>query len=139
MVEKVRLLEYAGIKVVMKWDHEFRCELKNDPELFAFINASDVEKCLDPRDAFFGGCTNVMKLYRNAKLGEKIKYVDFTSLYPMSTNMIATQWVIRSSQSLTLPIYDSTLGSQSKDSASQTFVPSGTPNEMSWKFALSNV
>ena len=47
--EKVRVLEDAGIKVVMKWDHKFRRELKNDPELSAFVNALDsprAEGCL---------------------------------------------------------------------------------------------
>ena len=81
-VEKVRVLEDAGIKVVTKWDHEFRRELKSDPELSAFVDALDLVERLEPRDAFFGGRTNAVKLYRKAEEGEKIKYVDFTSLYP---------------------------------------------------------
>ena len=35
-----------------------------------------------PRDAFYGGRTNASCLYAMCRLGEKIKYVDFTSLYP---------------------------------------------------------
>ena len=37
---------------------------------------------LKPRDAFFGGRTNAVKLYHHASGSEKIKYYDFTSLYP---------------------------------------------------------
>ena len=81
-MEKVRVLEEAGIKVVTKWDHEFRRQLKNDPELVAFVETLDLEERLEPRDAFFGGRTNAVKMYRKAEEGEKIKYVDFTSLYP---------------------------------------------------------
>ena len=81
-LEKVRFLEEAGIKVVTKWDHKFRRQLKNDPELVAFVETLDLEERLEPRDAFFGGRTNAVKMYRKAEEGEKIKYVDFTSLYP---------------------------------------------------------
>ena len=81
-MEKVKVLEEAGIKVVTKWYHEFRRQLKNDPELVAFVETLDLEERLEPRDAFFAGRTNAMKMYRKAEEGEKIKYVDFTSLYP---------------------------------------------------------
>jgi hypothetical protein len=37
---------------------------------------------LNPRDAFFGGRTNVSKLKHHFKDGEKGRYVDFVSLYP---------------------------------------------------------
>ena len=37
---------------------------------------------LDPRECFFGGCTNACQLYYQTSEQEKIKYVDFTSLYP---------------------------------------------------------
>ena len=37
---------------------------------------------LNPRDALFGGRTNAFKLYHKCEAGEKIKYYDFTSLYP---------------------------------------------------------
>lgn len=39
---------------------------------------------LEPRDAFFGGRTNAATLYHKAdqSIGEQIKYVDVTSLYP---------------------------------------------------------
>ncbi|KAK5638387.1 hypothetical protein RI129_012682 [Pyrocoelia pectoralis] len=37
---------------------------------------------LNPRDAFYGGRTGNAKSFYKTKEGEKIKYVDFTSLYP---------------------------------------------------------
>ncbi len=37
---------------------------------------------LEPRDAFFGGRTNAIKLYHQTHEDEEIHYVDFTSLYP---------------------------------------------------------
>ena len=47
----------------------------------------DLQMCvepLSPRDAFFGGRTNALKLHYESKEdeGEQIKYVDMTSLYP---------------------------------------------------------
>ncbi|MGL6054895.1 MAG: DNA polymerase [Vibrio metschnikovii] len=35
-----------------------------------------------PRDALFGGRTNAYTLYHKMVEGEKISYLDFTSLYP---------------------------------------------------------
>ncbi|CAB4015355.1 DNA polymerase [Paramuricea clavata] len=45
---------------------------------------------LEPRDAFFGGRTNTAKLFHECKDGEKIRYVDFTSLYPWCNKMTRT-------------------------------------------------
>ncbi|KAJ8048771.1 hypothetical protein HOLleu_01220 [Holothuria leucospilota] len=39
-------------------------------------------KPLVPREAFFGGRTNEVKLFHEVKGTEQIKYVDFCSLYP---------------------------------------------------------
>jgi hypothetical protein len=37
---------------------------------------------LNPHDAFFGGRTEPIKLYYKTQPGEKIRYYDYTSLYP---------------------------------------------------------
>ena len=37
---------------------------------------------LQPRDAFFGGRTNAVKLHHTVEPNEKIHYVDVASLYP---------------------------------------------------------
>ena len=56
--------------------------LKTNPRLNAFAIDLDVQTRLEPRDTFFGGHTNAVKLYHKVGPGEKLKYVDFTSLYP---------------------------------------------------------
>lgn len=55
---------------------------QNRPEVADFVRELDLVTTLEPRDAFFGGRTNATKLLYNVKPGEKVKYVDFTSLYP---------------------------------------------------------
>ena len=48
-----------------------------------FVAGIEVHERLDPRDSFFEGRTNAAKLYHKVVAGdEKIKYIDFTSLYP---------------------------------------------------------
>ena len=65
------------------WECEFRALLKNDKNLADFADQCDIIPRLDPRDSFFGGRTNAIKLYHEAKEGKKIGYVDVCSLYPM--------------------------------------------------------
>ena len=57
-------------------------EKKTDPELQTFLESFELVPPLEPRDAFFGGCTGATTLYAKAAEGEEISYVDFTSLYP---------------------------------------------------------
>ena len=49
--------------------------VKNNPELFS-------SNVLNPRDAFYGGRTNALKLYHKCGPGEQILYYDFCSLHP---------------------------------------------------------
>ncbi|XP_048514299.1 uncharacterized protein LOC125501746 [Athalia rosae] len=61
--------------------------LKNDAELRAYVEQHPLivarnEKCLNPRDAFFGGRTNNTKRFYEVAEGERIRYVDVCSLYP---------------------------------------------------------
>ena len=60
------------------------CDLKNDSAFkkWSRNNKVDIVTPLNPRDAFFGGRTNVSKLKHHFKDGEKGRYVDFVSLYP---------------------------------------------------------
>jgi len=69
--------------IIECWECEFDKLCKTDSELKTFLN----ERCqykdpINPRDALFGGRTNSVKLYHKCLKNEKIKYVDFTSLYP---------------------------------------------------------
>ena len=67
-----------GYHVVEKGEHEFQQEKKKNPDLQSFLLCHNLQDRLNPRDAFFGGRTNTIKLYCEGN----IKYVDFTSLYP---------------------------------------------------------
>ena len=62
----------------------YECDLKENKEFQNFLKMLNREcvEPLNPRDAFFGGRTNVTKLTYDFKEGEKGKYVDFVSLYP---------------------------------------------------------
>ena len=75
-------IKRLGYDVVTIWEHEFHQQLSEDTMLRDFAANLDIESRLSLRDAFFGGRTNATKLHYEAKSGEKIKYVDFTSLYP---------------------------------------------------------
>lgn len=56
--------------------------MDKNTELQQFVFKLDLQERLDPRDSFFGGRTNAVKLHYTAKEDEKIQYYDFTSLYP---------------------------------------------------------
>ena len=62
----------------------YKCELTKNSDFKKWTKENDTELItpLDPRDAFFGGRTNVTKLKYDFKNDEKGLYVDFVSLYP---------------------------------------------------------
>ena len=78
--EKNAKIESAGFNLV----EVYECELNKDKDFKKFMKTWDRDFAgpLDPRDAFFGGRTNVTKLTYDFKQGEKGRYVDFVSLYP---------------------------------------------------------
>ena len=72
----------ADYHVVVMWQCEWD-QLKQDDEyLRSLVKSFDLVPRLKPRDAFYGGRTNAIKLYHQAEHGEKVHYLDFTSLYP---------------------------------------------------------
>nr|XP_015834829.1 PREDICTED: probable DNA polymerase [Tribolium castaneum] len=79
--EKIRKL---GCNIRTIWECTFRNDIKDNPDLNRFVNEHNLESFtpLNPRDCFFGGRTNVCKLYYKCKDNEKIKYYDVCSLYP---------------------------------------------------------
>ncbi|KAL4229096.1 hypothetical protein ACF0H5_012135 [Mactra antiquata] len=81
-MKKKAYIEKLGMKYVCIWDHEFKTKINQNNELKQFINGLDLMDRLDPRESFFGGRTNASQLYYKVDENEKIKYVDFTSLYP---------------------------------------------------------
>lgn len=77
-VESTSHFRVRGYNVIEIWGHEFESLKRSDPELRNFLDNHETPDRLNPRDAFFGGRTNAIKLYQEGVM----KYVDFTSLYP---------------------------------------------------------
>ena len=75
--QKIRDLGYNLVEI-------YECELAKNAEFKKWAKTNDIEIVtpLNPRDAFFGGRTNVTKLKYDFKDDEKGRYVDFVSLYP---------------------------------------------------------
>lgn len=68
-----------GYEYVCLWEHEFREQLQNNKEMKEYVSGIDITDRLNPRDAFFGGRTNALKLYHECtEPGETIEYFDFT-------------------------------------------------------------
>lgn len=74
--QKTRNLGYNLIET-------YECELSKNPNFkkWSKVNNVEIVTPLNPRDAFFGGRTNVTKLKYDFKNNEKGRYVDFVSLY----------------------------------------------------------
>ncbi|XP_053481752.1 uncharacterized protein LOC128608210 [Ictalurus furcatus] len=81
--DKVEILEKAyGLDVEVMWECDWNNAKQNDVAVMAFMSTYIHPERLKPRNALFGGRTNAYKLYHKAHNSEKIRYVDFTSLYP---------------------------------------------------------
>lgn len=60
------------------WEHEFHEQLKSDADMRSYVSTLDITDRLNPRDSFFGGRTNAIKLFHQVqKPGETIEYYDF--------------------------------------------------------------
>ena len=81
-LEKVTFLKDSGCNVVEIWTCDIERQLAVDPEMREFFDSFEVSERLEPRQAFFCGRTNATRLFYDAKQNEKIRYVDFCSLYP---------------------------------------------------------
>lgn len=79
--ERVNLLRQAGYRVVTMWECEWSLLKKEDENVRSFVDSLKLVTRLLPRDTFFGGRANAVKLHHVAAENEKIHYVDFTSLY----------------------------------------------------------
>ena len=80
-VERTEQLQRAGYTVVEMWE----CKWKKTREYSKnrYLINNQVIEPLNPRDAFFGGRTEVFKLKKTADgIDGKIKYIDVCSLYP---------------------------------------------------------
>ncbi len=66
----------------MIWECQWEKAKQIIPNVRAFMSNYTAPKRLNPRDSLFGGRTNAFKLYHKISEGERISYLDFTSLYP---------------------------------------------------------
>ena len=83
---KKQRLEAAGCTVKSMWECQWSRQKKNAEEgsvLKTWLTSYDGGVTpLEPRDAFFGGRTNAVRLYHACEDDERIFYQDVTSLYP---------------------------------------------------------
>ena len=71
-----------GYNVIAMWECQWERFKQEDESVRQLVQSFELVSRLQPRDAFFGGRTNAIKLYHVVQDGEKIYYLDFTSLYP---------------------------------------------------------
>ncbi len=71
-----------NLKVLTIWECDWMKAKQIDPDVRAFMSNYAAPEQLNPRESLFGGCTNALKFYHKAAEGERISYLDFTSLYP---------------------------------------------------------
>ena len=80
---KVKALQRDhGLRVVVMWECEWHRQKKTNAAVQTFVATLKIQPRIDPRDSLYGGRTNAIKMYHKAEPGEKIRYYDFTSLYP---------------------------------------------------------
>ena len=87
--EKILRLKINGFKITSIWECELKILIKGDKQIKMFFDnhsrnyeLSKYTPYLLPRDALYGGRTNAVKLFHSIENEEKIRYYDFTSLYP---------------------------------------------------------
>ena len=74
-------LKDLGYQYKCIWEHEFNRQLKNDAAMREYISYLDIIDRLNPRDTFYGGRTNAIKLFHEIQQpqpGETMEYYDFT-------------------------------------------------------------
>ena len=64
------------------WECEWTRLKQTSPDIQTYVDSLEFVDPLNPRDAFCGGRTNAIKLYHRVTPGQKIHYIDYTSLYP---------------------------------------------------------
>ena len=80
-LKKTALLarEYRLVEI---WECEWAQLKQDDPDVASFVTDLDLQAPLEPREAFYGGRTNAIRLYHCTVDDEEMHYDDYTSLYP---------------------------------------------------------
>ena len=80
--QKMRQLYILGYNVIKMWECEWTRLKQTSPDIQTYVDSLQFVDPLNPRDAFCGGRTDAIKLYHHVTPGQKIHYIDHTSLYP---------------------------------------------------------
>ena len=85
-LEKMERLREKGFVVECIWSCQFERDREKNPTLKQWLlqHSSSFFKPLSVRDAYFGGRTNAVRLYKDMTLTQEERgaYLDFCSLYP---------------------------------------------------------
>jgi len=80
------LLKKAGYTVVTMWECDWlklQKSMKNKKSAWKNLEMGLERKLpIEVRDAYFGGRTNAYHLYKKCEPGDRIEYLDITSMYP---------------------------------------------------------
>ena len=76
-MKDMETIRKTGVALIEQWECKFKKSLE-----FSLREDHEVLRPLVPRDAYFGGRVNAVKLYYRATDAERIHYVDVTSMYP---------------------------------------------------------
>lgn len=71
--EKINQLTALGHRVYEMWECEWNQMINNYPQVKQFVDKLDIVTPLNPREAFFGGRTNAIKLYHEVEGDEQIR------------------------------------------------------------------
>ena len=81
-LQKIERLTQLGYTIKEMWECEWQQKIQTDARISDFVSNLDIVTPLDPREAFFGGRTNAIKLHHKVQGDEEIHYKDMISLYP---------------------------------------------------------
>lgn len=71
--KKINQLTALGHRVYEMWEYEWNQMINNYPQVKQFGDKLDIVTPLNPREAFFGGRTNAIKLYHEVEGDEQIR------------------------------------------------------------------
>lgn len=87
-LKKIENIKSNGYKLIQIWECDFLLFLQKNPDIKSAILQDPLlqQSAIDCRDSIYGGRVEVFKMYHKiqsqSQSNEKIRYLDFTSLYP---------------------------------------------------------
>lgn len=81
-LKRNQTIKDKGFNFIEIWECQWVKMKENSPDIQNFVDRLDFMEPLNPRHAFSGGRTNATKLYVKAEGNQRIRYIDYTSLYP---------------------------------------------------------